>query len=249
MVTKELSNQPVRGRVRRRGWDRLSHGVHLPAQTRSLVEELQAWRLVLPRGAAFSHLTAAALRGWWLPAGIVHPIFVAMSNDDPRARRPGLFVCRHTNPFAFNLIDGLPVTTAAETLLAAARDLGVLDLVIMADAALRLKHCSVTDLLIAARQRRRGAPLLRSVIPLLDPRSESPWESVMRVLHQAAEIPVTPQYEVFDEFGRFVARVDLRMSTTVPCTGKAMSTSRTSPATAGFWGPVGSAMASPRGSC
>ena len=214
MVTKELSNQPVRGRVRRRGWDRLSHGIHLPAQTRSLVEDLQAWRMVLPRGAAFSHLTAAELRGWWLPAGIVHPVFVAMSNDDSRARRPGLFVCRHTKPFAANLIDGLPVTTPAEILLAAARDLGVLDLVIMADSALRLEHCSVTELLIAARQRRRGAPLLRRVIPMLDPRSESPWESVMRVLHQAAEIPVTPQYEVFDEFGRFIARVDLRIGRT-----------------------------------
>ena len=36
----------------------------------------------------------------------------------------------------------------------------------------------------------------------------------MRVLHQAAEIPATPQYEVFDEFGRFVARVDLRIGRT-----------------------------------
>ena len=36
----------------------------------------------------------------------------------------------------------------------------------------------------------------------------------MRVLHQAAEIPVTPQYEVFDDFGRFVARVDLRIGGT-----------------------------------
>ena len=188
--------------------------MHLPSQGRSLFEELHAWRLVLPRTAAFSHLTVAELRGWWLPAGIAHPVFVAMPNDDPRSRRPGLFVCRHTQPFAVNLIDGLPVTTPAETLLAAARDLGVLDLVIMADSALRLKHCTLTDLIITARQRRRGAPLLRSVIPLLDPRSESPWESVMRVLHQAAEIPVTPQYEVFDDFGRFVARVDLRIDGT-----------------------------------
>jgi hypothetical protein len=188
--------------------------VYLTTQARCLAEDLHAWRLVLPRTAAFSHLTVAELRGWWLPAGIPHPVFVAMSNDDPRARRPGLFVCRHTQPFPINLIEGLPVTTAAETLLAAARDLGVLDLVVMADSALRLKHCSLTDLLIAARQRRRGAPLLRSVIPLLDPRSESPWESIMRVLHRAAEIPVTPGYEVVDDFGRFVARVDLRIDGT-----------------------------------
>jgi hypothetical protein len=33
--------------------------------------------------------------------------------------------------------------------------------------------------------------------------------SVMRVLHRAADIPVEPQHEVFDQWGRFVARGDL----------------------------------------
>ena len=49
---------------------------------------------------------------------------------------------------------------------------------------------------------------------MLDARSESAWESIMRVLHQAAEIPVTQQQEIFDERGRFVARVDLRIDGT-----------------------------------
>jgi hypothetical protein len=49
----------------------------------------------------------------------------------------------------------------------------------------------------------------------------------MRVLHVAADIPVEPQHEIFDEYGRFVARVDLLikgpaefMSTTVQGTAK-----------------------------
>jgi hypothetical protein len=86
---------------------------------------------------------------------------------------------------------------------------------------------TLTELKIAANQRRRGAPRLRQVIPLLDKRSESAWESVMRVLHVAADIPVEPQHEIFDEYGRFVARVDLLikgpaefMSTTVQGTAK-----------------------------
>jgi very-short-patch-repair endonuclease len=137
-----------------------------------------------------------------------------MLNADPRPRRPGLLVCRHTQPFPMNLVNGLRVTTAAETILAAARDLGVLDLVILGDSALRLRHCTLIDLEITARQRRRGAPLLRRIIPMLDARSESAWESIMRVLHQAAEISVTPQQEIFDERGRFVARVDLRIDGT-----------------------------------
>jgi hypothetical protein len=36
----------------------------------------------------------------------------------------------------------------------------------------------------------------------------------MRVLHLAAEIPVTPQHEIFDERGRFIARADLRIGGT-----------------------------------
>jgi hypothetical protein len=40
-------------------------------------------------------------------------------------------------------------------------------------------------------------------------RSESAWESVMRVLRRAADIPVEPQHEIFGQWGRFVARGDL----------------------------------------
>jgi hypothetical protein len=36
----------------------------------------------------------------------------------------------------------------------------------------------------------------------------------MRVLHLAAEIPVTPQHEIFDKGGRFIARADLRIGGT-----------------------------------
>jgi very-short-patch-repair endonuclease len=128
----------------------------------------------------------------------------------PRPRRSGLYICRHPKPFPMIFTaGGLKITAPAETLLACSRDLGILDVVILADSALRQGDVTLTELKIAANQRRRGAPRLRRVIPLLDRRSESAWESVMRVLHVAADIPVEPQHEIFDEYGRFVARVDL----------------------------------------
>lgn len=200
---------PVRGHVRRVGWERLSYGLHLPSGDRELVDELRAWQLVLPPTAAFTSLTAAALRGWWRPASIELPVFAALSEADPRPRRSGLLVCRHPVPPAHQLVDGLRVATAAETLLAAARDVGLLDLVILGDSALRQGDCTVVDLWDAAARRRRGAPLLRRAIPLLDPRSESAWESVMRVLHLAADIPVEPQREIRDDRQGFLARADL----------------------------------------
>jgi hypothetical protein len=197
-----------RGKVRRVCWEPLSHGLHVTRETRTLADELRAWSLVLPPTAAFTHLTAAELRGWWLPAAIAHPVFAALPLDDQR-RRPGLFACRHPAPGPQHIIDGLRITTAAETLLACARDLTILDLVIMGDSALRLGQCGIADLKLAAGHRRRGAPMLRQVIPLLDARSESPWESVMRVLHRAAEIDVVPQREIRDDRDQFVARGDL----------------------------------------
>jgi len=209
MTAPPLPDAPFLGHSRQKRWDRISHGLYAPARVRTLAEDLHAWQLVLPRTAAFSHLTAAELRGWWLPAPIVHPVFAAVTTTSHGVERAGLLMCRHPQPVAMQVIDGLRVTTPGETLLAAARDLGVLDLVVLGDSALRLKQCTLTELMITARQHRRGGPLLRTVLPLLDPRSESPWESIMRVLHRAAEIPVTPQHELVDQFGHFVARADL----------------------------------------
>jgi len=163
---------------------------------------------VLPPASAFTHLTAAELYGWWLPSTPPHPVFAAMRRCDPRPRRPGLLVCRHPKSFAWTLQEALRVTTPAETILAAARDLGVLDLVVLGDSALRSGHVTLSELRLCAEHRRRGAPLLREVIPLLDRRSESAWESIMRVLHVAAGIPVEPQHHVRDEAGRFLARAD-----------------------------------------
>ena len=188
----------------------MSYGLYIESrQADGLADQLKAWSLVLPPAAAFTHLTAAELRGWWLPQKIPHPIFAALCEGDPRPHRAGLFVSRHPHRVPSEQVSGIRLTKPAETLLAAARDLGVLDLVLMGDSALRLGHCTIDDLVETAAQRRRGAPTLRQVIGLLDKRSESPWESVMRVLHQAADIPVEPQHEVFDQSGRFVARGDL----------------------------------------
>lgn len=209
-ASTDPAQQVFRGQRRLAGWRRMSYGLYIENQKAGgLADQLRAWSLVLPPLAAFTHLTAAELRGWWLPQKIAHPVFAALCEGDPFPHRAGLFVSRHPYRVPSELVSGIRLATPAETLLAAARDLGVLDLVLMGDSALRLGHCTIDELVTVAARRRRGAPMLRRIIGLLDKRSESPWESVMRVLHQAADIPVEPQYEVFDQWGRFVARGDL----------------------------------------
>ncbi len=207
--------QPARvaiGHIRRAGWERVSHGVHVAGSFADSHERLGAVQRVLPASAAFTHLSGARLLNWWLPELPAQtPVFVQQPCDATRTRRRGILVDRHQELPHPLMVDGCRVAAPAEILLAAARDMGVLDLVLMGDSALRHGHCTPDDLAQAAAQRRRGAPRLRRVLPLLDARSESPWESVMRVLHVAAGIPVTPQYEVVDADGSIVARADLRI--------------------------------------
>jgi very-short-patch-repair endonuclease len=200
-------DEVVRGHRRGAGWTAVGYGLHLRG-TPSFERELRAWALVLPPGAVFTHLAAARLRGWWLPAGPT-PVHVAVGERDRHPQRRGLTVVRLVDRPVLDLAEGLPVATAAETVLAAARDLDVLDLVPLADSALHLGHCTLEQLQAAARQRRRGAPRLRRVLPLLDGRSESAWESLLRLLHHAAEVEVEPQRRIEDDTGRFVARADL----------------------------------------
>ena len=198
----------LRGRIRLSGWERISYGLYAAADQESPRGALRAWSLTLPAAAGFTHLTAAEVRGWWLPEAVPHPVFAALAEGDVAPQRTGLVVSRHPVRPPTEVVDGIRVTLPAETLLAAARDLGVLDLVILGDCALR-SGCEMAELVETAGQRRRGAPRLRKVIPLLDARSESPWESVMRVLHRAADIPVEAQRELYDPAGRLVARADL----------------------------------------
>ncbi|MDP3969887.1 MAG: hypothetical protein Q8Q02_16600 [Nocardioides sp.] len=191
-----------------RRWRALTRGVHVLGAPEERLELLRAWQHALPDGAAFSHLTAAWVHGWWLPPlprGL--PVFAAVQRDH-QVRRPGVRCSRHTEPLESATIAGLRVTTPRETLLTCASDLDVLDLVVLADGAL---ECGVppTALDISGVRRRRGLPALRQALALAHPRSESAWESVLRLLHHAAEVPVEPQHEIRDDRGEFVARADL----------------------------------------
>ncbi|MBA3367951.1 MAG: DUF559 domain-containing protein [Geodermatophilaceae bacterium] len=176
------------------------------------IAELRAWSLLVPPGAAFTHLTAAALRGWWLPPLPRDlPVFLAVPDAGWRPRRSGLHVTRHTSDIPYGWIDGLPISEPAEILLATARHLGLLDLVILCDSALHVGDVTLDELARAAAKRRRGAPVLRRALSMLDGRSESPWETLLRLLHTTCEVPVDVQAPILDEHGQLGARADLRI--------------------------------------
>jgi hypothetical protein len=213
---------PIRGEIRAAGYRRVTHGVFRRLTPEGEVDDdsdfqrdLRAWLLVLPEGAVFTHVTAARLLGWQLPALPEQvPVFAAVRTDDSRPRRPGLICSRLVREAEPGFCHGLPVDTAEEILLRAARDLGTLDLVIMIDSALRLGHLDHERMKKVLASRRPGVRALRAAYALSDKRAASGGETVLRIFHKACDVPVRPQVELFGEDGRFLFRADLLVTGT-----------------------------------
>jgi hypothetical protein len=201
----------TRGTLRGRGWERISYGLHAPAApTRTLEERARLMAQLLPRDSGFGHLTSAALRGWWLPLGLHMPgLMFASTTAGVHIQRHGLYV-RRSSFTTFEEVDGLRLVSPEETLVELAGDLTLVDLVPIVDCALAA-GASPIAILSAARRRAKGAARLRRAVMLSDHRSESWWESVLRLVHDVAGLgPVEPQVELFDD-GLFVARADLHL--------------------------------------
>jgi hypothetical protein len=173
------------------------------------LRDLAAWLLVLPPDAVFTHVTAAWLYGWWLPRLPDEvPVFAA-TTAHTRPRRAGL-ICSRLKSVAEGLtLHGLPVDAPGAVLLRAARDLAILDLVPMIDAALRFGDVEWDELEELAHSGKAGSRRLREALALADHRSESAWEAILRIFHVIAAVAVEPQVDIRDEQGQFVARADL----------------------------------------
>lgn len=199
-----------RGHIRRIGWERLSQGLHarvVPERSQAQLAELMT--AVLPRDSGFGHLTSASLRGWWLPNRLPSFVTLASTTSGVHIQRRGLYV-RRSRYAEFETLAGLRLVTAAQTLVELARDLSLIDLVPMVDAA--LAHGTEPDEILAAiRPRGRGAAVLRRAVGLADKRSESWWESMLRLQHSLTGLgPVACQVEIWDD-DAFVARADLHL--------------------------------------
>jgi hypothetical protein len=206
----DLVTRVHQGRSPGARWTRVGQGLHHDGPD-DVSSRLLAWSQVMRSTAAFTHLTAAVIQGWRLPplpAGV--PVWVAQMEAQHASVRRGVKVIRQRFTPPHRTVDGLRVTTPAETIVNTAFDLGVLDVVVLADCALHLGDVSYDELERVAAEHRRGAPKLRLALPLLDGRCESPWESLLRVFHVACGVDVEPQRELWKD-GAFVARADLHL--------------------------------------
>jgi very-short-patch-repair endonuclease len=177
-----------------------------------LLATCRALRLVLPPGTVFSHLTSAAIRGWRLPVVARVPIVATTSDDAPHHDRRGVYVRRCDLPDRHRReVHDVPVASVEWTIVELAEDLSLIDLVAVIDGVLHTGESTVDRLWGAVVPGRRGVKVLRAALALVDGRSESWWESVLRMAHHLADIPVDVQVVVRDAQDRFVARTDLHI--------------------------------------
>lgn len=171
----------------------------------------------MPPDAFFSHGTAALLLGLPVPARLarlrpLHVGFVA-----PARALVARGISGHSISVGpDDLVDQGPLrlTGPARTWLDLARLLTLGELVAVGDHLLRRESPLVTagELADAVEKypSRSGIKRARTALPLLRARSESPRESVLRVIIVLAGLPEPEcNYNIFDDAGRFLARGDL----------------------------------------
>jgi hypothetical protein len=182
-----------------------SGGVELTARERARA----AW-LWSRRQAVIAGTSAAALLGakWVSPA-----LDAELIHDN---RRPPRGVAVHSERLHLAEVvevEGMPVTTPART----AFDIGRwtssrLHTVQRLDALANATGLKIADIeaVIASHRGARGLVRLKGVLPLIDGGAESPQETRTRLVLIDAGLP-TPQTQirVCDEYGDFVARIDM----------------------------------------
>lgn len=206
-----------RGTLAGPGWIAVSHGRYVPADADlGLLQRCRYVLPIVPADAQISHLTAARLWSAWLPKlPDWLPLHATIPPGEQRPERAGLYVARSRAALPEpGDVDGVAVVPPALVIGQLAEDLQLIDLVIAIDGLLHQGLCTVDDVLAGLRSRQRGLPMLRRALALVDARSESPWETALRLLHVLCDIPVEPQFRVRAKDGEVLARADLRITGT-----------------------------------
>lgn len=165
----------------------------------------------LPASAVFSGRTAAWLHGLDMQA--CEPVEVTLPRACCISRMKGVSLKRSDVPDSeATTVFDLPVTSAVRTMADLGRGLPEIEAVVALDMALHRRITRAHELVCwAARHRRyRGSSRLVRRLDLVDPASESPMETRLRLLLVLHGLPrPLLQAALYDPSGLFIARTDL----------------------------------------
>lgn len=226
-VPHELSSFPFRGRdavarglltrqmLRGCSWRRLMNDVYVAADSYD-PDDHRMWcaavALTLKSGDAIDRHSAAYLWGVDLlpPAAAVSVSAMRSASAWPHPRRT--IVRARLLPGDIATLASIPVTTPVRTAFDLGRQPHRVHALIALDAMCHRRLVRLSELADYANERRKwpGVRALKMLLAVVDARTESPMETRLRLLlHDAGAPTPIPQYEVRDESGRFIARVDL----------------------------------------
>jgi very-short-patch-repair endonuclease len=202
----------TRAQLRGAGYCRLGSGLYRWVDLNESPQLfLRAVARRLPAGAAFSGRTAAWLHG--LDLMPCDPIEVTIPDPIGTRRRAGTSVSRAPLVAEHIVLRlGLPTTSPLRTVIDLATRVPLTEGVVAADLFLHARLISIADLraYVAEHPGARGICLLRRVVDLTEPKSESPMETRLRMLLLLAKLPRPEvQVSIHDAKGRFVGRPDL----------------------------------------
>lgn len=185
-------------RLRRRDLAKPHHGARIPDDDRdgSLLMECRAYRAVMPASQCFSHATAAGIHGLSLPSrcagGLPLHVGTIAGGRAPR----GANVVGHKLALTQDeviRVRGMPVPRVEEVWVQLAGHLSVTELVVAGDSCIR-RTSPLTDLTslrlaVQGAAKRQGIARLREALELVRARTDSPMESVLRLLLNDAGLP------------------------------------------------------------
>lgn len=194
---------------------RLRRGVYGPSRQATPWDEhrraVRAAMKALGPGGVVSHESAAVLQGMWIDSarlGIVH-----VTSDGPSHGRNRGGLRMHQAPLSdadIEIVDGIACTSGSRTAIDLARTNPLEWGVAACDSATHLGLTTPDSLRDALERGKglRGAPRARLAVSLSDRSSESPLESVSRVLMWQAGLPDPVLQYALHVDGRLLARFD-----------------------------------------
>lgn len=193
---------------------RVFHTVWVSADiedTRQL--RLEAARLVIPDRGVLCGLTAATIFGANVRRLDDLDVHAGFAKGERIRKRPGLAVCQETlEPTDIMRVDGVQITTPLRTTFDCLRLLRGAERLVVADA---LTHLGLVDLeglrrYFAGKRRLRNLRIGEGLLDLVEPLTESPMETRLRVVLLDGGLPKPEaQHEVRTPAGRLVGRLDL----------------------------------------
>ena len=208
-----LTLDQVQWRVETGRWERLVRGVYRVAGAPDTWRQRTraAYLAVAEAGGVVSHVSAAALHELRTP-----PVLPQVTVPRGRSVRCPIAKVRLADLRMEDLatVDGLRCTSASRVLVELASVLCRAELEAVVDDAICGGRASISSAVRAidrAGPRRRGVPLLRSVLHVWSGAIKPGSQAEARLLRRLDEWGLPPpvlQYEVMDDSGCFVARVD-----------------------------------------